>query len=265
MMVDHSYTFLVDRLKSYIFTAINMNQYHVRIGINGEENIFLIDAPNSDDALKQGIEWASGNYDSIEVFMGHPINGTLETISLDSAPFKAKPIKETAVPSPPKANTTRAFTAPPPPPKSNNQLAPSSVSQPNNLQAIHTYRDWLRDNSGYPATRSILRFIYFITVGGLFLFLIGLLISIIAQKGQVIMAGAFTGFAFFLLQFAAIESAQVLFDIADSTLDKNRRANHRDVGTSKGFDIESAAVAVASVGAMAEIATSGVSIPAENT
>jgi hypothetical protein len=166
---------------------------------------------------------------------------------------------------PPKAKTARASTAPPPQAKSKKQLATSSVSQPNNLQAIHTYRDWLRNNSGYPATRSILRFLYGITVLGLILFIVGIFVSIAEEKGTFIQAGLLAGFLFFLLQFAVIESAQVLFDIADSTLDKNRRTNHRDVGTSEGFDIESAAVAVASVGVMADIATSGASIPTEDT
>ena len=70
-----------------------MNQYHLRVNIGGEENIFLIESNSPDNALKEGIDWADGNYKSIEVFQGHPSGGILECKSEDSAPFKTLPTK----------------------------------------------------------------------------------------------------------------------------------------------------------------------------
>ena len=70
-----------------------MNQYHLRVNIGGEENIFLIESNSPDNALKEGIDWADGNYKSIEVFQGHPSDGILECKSEDSAPFKTLPTK----------------------------------------------------------------------------------------------------------------------------------------------------------------------------
>jgi hypothetical protein len=63
-----------------------MNEYHIKARVSDEEQIFTIDAPDPDDALRQAIEWANQDYVSIEVYTGHPTLGNPERISINSAP-----------------------------------------------------------------------------------------------------------------------------------------------------------------------------------
>ncbi|MDC0142966.1 hypothetical protein OAK45_00375 [Verrucomicrobia bacterium] len=63
-----------------------MNEYHIKARVSDEEQIFTIDAPDPDDALRQAIEWANQDYVSIEVYTGHPTLGNPERISTNSAP-----------------------------------------------------------------------------------------------------------------------------------------------------------------------------------
>jgi hypothetical protein len=63
-----------------------MKEYHIKARVSDEEQIFTIDAPDPDDALRQAIEWANQDYVSIEVYTGHPTLGNPERISINSAP-----------------------------------------------------------------------------------------------------------------------------------------------------------------------------------
>jgi hypothetical protein len=70
-----------------------MKEYHLKTRVSNEEQIFIIEASDPHDALRQGIEWADQDYESIEVYTAHPTLGNLECMSIDSAPFKATPKK----------------------------------------------------------------------------------------------------------------------------------------------------------------------------
>ena len=70
-----------------------MKEYHLKTRVSNEEQIFIIEASDPHDALRQGIEWAEQDYESIEVYTDHPTLGNLELMSTDSAPFKAAPKK----------------------------------------------------------------------------------------------------------------------------------------------------------------------------
>ena len=96
----------------------------------------------------------------------------------------------------------------------------------------------------------------------LVIFLVGLVVSI-AKKDFTLVAASLGGFSVFLTIFSIIEASSVLFDIADSTLDKNRRSNRQDVGISDGFDIEKVTTAVAAAGTLADLGTSSVPNPIE--
>jgi hypothetical protein len=92
-----------------------MNEYHLKTRVSNEEQIFIIEASDPDDALRQGIEWANQDYESIEIYTGHPTLGNLECMSIDSTPFKATPKKiELKIAPPERPAPPPKKSAPPP-------------------------------------------------------------------------------------------------------------------------------------------------------